>query len=90
MTYAHENIAECYGYARDCGPLPALIMKYYPKGNITLQKFVFRDRMQSCEYNVLTDPGVDRSWILRGDLSTYIHSNSQWYTETCVRTCAVG
>jgi hypothetical protein len=92
VTFAHENIAECYGYARDCGPLPALVMRYYPKGNIThyvtTETPSFDNRIQlvivavSCAYNFSTDASVDRSWTLRGDSSTYIHSNSPSCTET--------
>jgi len=50
VNFAHDNIAECYGYALDCGPLPALIMKYYSKGNITqyitTENPSFGDRIQ--------------------------------------------
>ncbi|KAK2465006.1 hypothetical protein APHAL10511_003082 [Amanita phalloides] len=35
VEFEHDNIARCYGYATDCGPMPALIMDYYPRGNIT-------------------------------------------------------
>ena len=69
-------------------------MKYYPKGNIThyvtTENLSSEDRIQlvimaiSCAYSLSTDASVDRSWILRGDSSTYIHSNSPLCTETYV------
>ncbi|PFH44720.1 hypothetical protein AMATHDRAFT_72209 [Amanita thiersii Skay4041] len=33
VTLKHPNIVQFYGLAFDCGPLPALIMDYYPIGN---------------------------------------------------------
>src|SRR6266550_2556584 len=33
ITFDHKNIANCYGYTKQ-QPLPALVMKYYAKGNI--------------------------------------------------------
>ncbi|KAK2461110.1 hypothetical protein APHAL10511_006889 [Amanita phalloides] len=34
VTFDHANFARCYGYALDCGPMPAIIMDYYPEGEI--------------------------------------------------------
>ncbi|KAK2467704.1 hypothetical protein APHAL10511_000298 [Amanita phalloides] len=33
-AFNHVNVARCYGYALDCGPMPAIIMDYYSEGNI--------------------------------------------------------
>ncbi|KAF8736942.1 hypothetical protein AX14_013678 [Amanita brunnescens Koide BX004] len=33
-AFDHQNIAQCYGYALDCGLLPALVMRHYPDGNV--------------------------------------------------------
>ncbi|KAK2467701.1 hypothetical protein APHAL10511_000295 [Amanita phalloides] len=34
VTFDHANVARCYGYALDCGPMPAIVMDYYHEGNI--------------------------------------------------------
>ncbi|KAJ7590438.1 kinase-like domain-containing protein [Mycena floridula] len=33
-TLKHDNVAEFYGLALNMGPMPALVLPYYPKGNV--------------------------------------------------------
>ena len=82
-AFHHQNIAECYGYALDCGLLPALVMRHYPEGNVvdyvTRENSSFEDRLRlvinalPCVSNPLTNFKLMlRSWISRRDSSTFI------------------
>ncbi|KAF8346422.1 kinase-like domain-containing protein [Amanita rubescens] len=66
VTLDHKNVAKCYGYTKQ-SPLPALVIKYYAKGNII--RFLNNE-----------SPSFDDRLLLVRDIAQgleYLHSQEQ-------------